>query len=83
MTGFVNPTAQATSQAPKKKAAAFINVNVVSSKDSESKKSLGKGIPLYADNPFHAALLEHMKAGGEVQLETAVHVVNEEVSFDF
>ena len=66
----------------KRKAAAFINVHAVSSKDSESKKSLG-GIPLYADYPFHAALLEHVKNGGEITLETGIHIVSAEVEFDF
>ena len=66
----------------KRKATAFINVHAVSSKDSESKKSLG-GIPLYDDNPFHAALLAHVKSGGEIQLETGIHVVSADVNFDF
>lgn len=66
----------------KKKAAAFINVHAVSSTDAEQKKSLG-GIPLYEDNPFHAALLEHIKKGGELSLETGIHIVSKEVNFNF
>ena len=71
-----------TTATSKKKAAAFINVHAVSSADAEKKKSLG-GIPLYDDNPFHTALLEHIKGGGEVTLETGIHIVTGEVNFDF
>lgn len=66
----------------KRKAAAFINVHAVSSKDAESKKSLG-GIPLYDDNPFHAALIQHIAGGGEITLETGIHIVETEVKFNF
>ena len=82
MANISNDSNGTTGNNAKRKAAAFINIHAVSSKDTESKKSLG-GIPLYADNPFHAALLEHIKAGGSVSLETSVHVVTGEVDFDF
>ena len=65
-----------------RKAAAFVNVHLVSSKNAESKKSLG-GVPLYADNALHAALLKHLESGGEVVLETSMHVVSDEVDFEF
>lgn len=73
---------QTNTSRPQRKAAAFINVHVVSSKDTEQKKSLG-GIPLYADNPLHKALLEHVQGGGEVSLETGIHIVETESSFEF
>jgi hypothetical protein len=87
MTGFVNPNqASTTATTGKKKAAAFVNVHVLSSKQDENgeplKKSVG-GIPLYADNPFHTQLLEHIKAGGEVSIESSVHVVDPDVKFEF
>ena len=70
------------SSAPKRKAAAFVNVHVVSSSDETQKKSLG-GLPLYADNPFHAALIKHIADGGELNIETGIHMVTGEVNFDF
>jgi hypothetical protein len=67
---------------PKRKADAFVNVTVVSSKDKEQKKNLG-GIPLYADNAFHALILEQIAKGGKVIFDTDVHVVETEVKFNF
>ncbi len=85
MTGFINPN-QATTTPGKKKAAAFVNVYVLSSKKDEHgepiKKSVG-GIPLYEDNQFHAQLLAHIKADGEVTIESGIHIVDPEVKFEF
>ncbi len=75
----INNTSTTTST--KRKAAAFINV-AVSNKDRTKTKQVG-GLPLYADNEFHAQLLAHLKTGGSVKLSTDVHVVETTESFEF
>ena len=69
-----------TTSGTKKKASAFINVQAVSG-DGEKRKNLG-GIPLYADNPFHASLLKHLNKGGSVNLETGINIVASEEDND-
>ena len=66
---------------PKRKAAAFVNVNLLS-KDGTKSKQLG-GVPLYADNAFHAQILEHLKNGGELNIETSAHIVEDTNAADF
>ena len=77
----IEPVTTTTTTTPRTKASAFINVTVVD-KSGEQKKNLG-GVPLYADNAFHKALLEHLKAGHELTLETGIHMVTDKVDFAF
>ena len=74
-------TNSSTASSTKRKASAFINV-AVSNKDGSKSKQIG-GLPLYADNEFHAQLLAHLAAGGSVNLSTDVHVVETTESFEF
>ena len=75
-----NNTSTSSSSA-KRKAAAFVNVNLVN-KTGDKSKQLG-GVPLYADNDFHIQILEHLKNGGELSIETSVHVIEDTRADEF
>lgn len=77
----ITDTNTSTTSNAKRKASAFVNVNVVN-KDGTKSQQLG-GVPLYADNEFHAHLLNHLKNGGQLSIETSVHVVEEKNASDF
>lgn len=77
----INQNNTSTNTSAKRKAAAFVNVNLVN-KTGDKSKQLG-GVPLYADNAFHAQILEHLKGGGELNIETGVHIVEETDASDF
>ena len=78
----IKDTNTSTTSNAKRKAAAFVNVNLVSKNDSTKTKQLG-GVPLYADNTFHAQILEHLKNGGELNIETSAHIVEDTNAADF
>jgi hypothetical protein len=77
----INQNTTSTNTSVKRKADAFVNVIVVN-KDGTKSQQLG-GVPLYADNEFHAHLLNHLKNGGELNIETGVHIVEEKNASDF
>ncbi len=61
---------------------AFLNISV---KTNGEEKRLGKnGIPLYLDNAFHSALIDHIKGGGEIVLTCDMHeIVEDSGDYDF
>ena len=77
----INQNTTSSNTSAKRKAAAFVNVNLLS-KDGTKSKQLG-GVPLYEDNAFHAQILEHLKNGGELNIETGVHIVEDTNASDF
>lgn len=77
----ITDTNTSTTSNAKRKASAFVNVNLLS-KDGTKSKQLG-GVPLYSDNTFHAQILEYLKNGGELNIETSAHIVEDTNAADF
>ena len=63
-----------------KKADAFLNIGI---RNGEVVKKLGKnGIPLYADNPFHVAIINALSEGKSMDVVYDLHIVEAEASVD-
>ena len=75
-----NNNTSSTSTNGKKKAAAFLNLAIIGKGDT--KKNVG-GLALYDDNPFHAQLIAHLKAGGTITTDVTHHIVEAESNFEF
>lgn len=72
--------AQSQSSDARRKAAAFVNVRVLS-KDGTSSRQLG-GVPLYADNDLHAKIIDIINSDGAINLECDIHVVEPVDNFE-
>lgn len=76
------PNNSTSTTGSRRKAVAYINLGVLN-KDKSQSKGLG-GVPLYADNEFHAHLLKHLEVNGEdsVSFECTVNIVGDATDFE-